>query len=195
MICPCPQSKLRTCSKSCNRSGRRRPKRPAAFGCGSRLFFPTRRSPAIAAAKTRRAGAEIWSTSWRLNPRSRKGSAKTTGRLKHFKALSYAELPAFMAELRNNNSISARALEWTILTAARTNETLGATFAEIDLGRKTWTIPGNAHESRARAHRPAFWSRCRTSRAINQERRICFLVRNRADPYRTWRCWNWYAGR
>jgi integrase len=70
-----------------------------------------------------------------------KRKRETTGRSKHFKALSYAELPAFMAELRNNNSISARALEWTILTAARTNETLGATFAEIDLGRKTWTIP------------------------------------------------------
>jgi integrase len=61
--------------------------------------------------------------------------------LKHFKALPYAELPAFMAKLRDNNSISARALEWTILTAARTNETLGATFAEIDPAKKTWTIP------------------------------------------------------
>ena len=65
-----------------------------------------------------------------------------TGKPEHFKAVPYTELPSFMATLRGSNSISARALEWTILTAARTNETTGATFPEIDLREKTWTIPG-----------------------------------------------------
>lgn len=64
-----------------------------------------------------------------------------TGKPEHFKAIPYADLPAFMAKLRANNSMSARALEWTILTAARTNETTGATFPEIDRGQRTWTIP------------------------------------------------------
>jgi integrase len=72
---------------------------------------------------------------------AQKKKRERTGKSEHFKAIPYAELPAFMAKLRANNSISARALEWTILTAARTNETIGATFAEIDLGNKTWTIP------------------------------------------------------
>jgi integrase len=61
--------------------------------------------------------------------------------VEHHKALSYAELPAFMARLRNNESVSARALEFTILTAARTGETIGAMWNEIDLVAKTWTIP------------------------------------------------------
>jgi len=65
------------------------------------------------------------------------------GKSEHFKALPYADLPAFMAKLRGNNSVSARALEWTILTAARTNETTGATLQEIDRDKRTWTIPGS----------------------------------------------------
>jgi len=59
----------------------------------------------------------------------------------HHAALPYTELPAFMAELRNRNSLSAKALEFTILTAARTGETTGASWDEIDFNAKTWTIP------------------------------------------------------
>jgi integrase len=61
--------------------------------------------------------------------------------VRHHPALPYAEIPQFMTELRSNRFISARALEFTILTAARTNETIGATRDEIDLKAKTWTIP------------------------------------------------------
>jgi integrase len=71
-----------------------------------------------------------------------KKKREKTGKSEHFKAIPYTELPSFMADLRGSNSISARALEWTILTAARTNETTGATLPEIDLREKTWTIPG-----------------------------------------------------
>jgi integrase len=78
-----------------------------------------------------------------------KRKREDTGKAAHFRALPYADLPAFMARLRGNNSISARALEWTILTAARTNETIGATFAEIDLEQRTWTVP----ETRMKAGR------------------------------------------
>jgi integrase len=78
-----------------------------------------------------------------------KKKREDTGKSAHFKALPYASLPAFMARLRGNNSISARALEWTILTVARTNETIGATFAEIDTNQKIWTIP----EARMKAGR------------------------------------------
>jgi integrase len=59
----------------------------------------------------------------------------------HHAALPYADLPAFMAELRERDSISARALEFTILTAARSGETLGARQAELDLEARTWTVP------------------------------------------------------
>ena len=59
----------------------------------------------------------------------------------HLAALPYAELPAFMAGLRGRDSISARALEFAILTAARTGEVIGATLDEVHLKAKTWTIP------------------------------------------------------
>jgi integrase len=60
---------------------------------------------------------------------------------RHLAALAYIELPPFMAELRNRDSISARALELTVLTAARTGEIIGAEWSEIDLKTRTWTIP------------------------------------------------------
>jgi integrase len=64
-------------------------------------------------------------------------------RVKHFAALPYAEIGGFMAALRQQSSIGARALEFTILAAARTGETIGATWDEIDLAAGTWTIPGS----------------------------------------------------
>ena len=58
-----------------------------------------------------------------------------------FKALDYREAPAFMAQLRAAQGISARALEFAVLTAARTGEVLGAEWCEFDLEAGTWTIP------------------------------------------------------
>lgn len=62
-------------------------------------------------------------------------------KVENFAALPYAELPAFMAALRLMHGEAARALEFTILTAARTGMTLGATPEEVDLTAGTWTIP------------------------------------------------------
>jgi integrase len=61
----------------------------------------------------------------------------------HHAALPYGELPAFMARLGAEEGVAARALEFTILTAARTNETLRLTWDEIDLARRLWTIPAS----------------------------------------------------
>jgi integrase len=59
----------------------------------------------------------------------------------HFAALPYAEIPAFMAELRKHQSTSARCLEFLILTAGRTNEAIGARWSEINFKDTTWSIP------------------------------------------------------
>lgn len=59
----------------------------------------------------------------------------------HHAAMPYAELPAFMAILKQHDGLAARALEVTILTGLRTVETLQATWDEIDLIRRVWTIP------------------------------------------------------
>jgi integrase len=60
---------------------------------------------------------------------------------KHHAAVPYKEVPAVVAELRKLGSTSATALLFTILTVARTGETLGATWDEVDLAAKLWTIP------------------------------------------------------
>jgi integrase len=66
----------------------------------------------------------------------------------HHAALPYRDAPAFMAWLRSKVAISARALEFTILCAARTSETLFATAAEIDFEAKVWTIPASRMKAR-----------------------------------------------
>jgi integrase len=63
-------------------------------------------------------------------------------KVEHHAALPYAEMGAFMAELRQQAGIGARALEFAILTAARSGEVRGATWEEIDLAVAAWTIPG-----------------------------------------------------
>ena len=62
-------------------------------------------------------------------------------RVRHQPALPWEEVPAFMRELAERNSISALALQWLIRTCTRTDETLGATWSEIDRQAGTWTIP------------------------------------------------------
>ena len=72
--------------------------------------------------------------------------------VEHLAALPYAELPAFLGNLRNREAIAARALEFLILTAARTGEVIGARWNEIDLLDKTWTVPAARMKAR-REHR------------------------------------------
>jgi len=69
--------------------------------------------------------------------------------IEHHRAMDYRQLPAFMAQLRQQDGVAARALEFLILTAARSGEVIGATWDEIDFASKTWIIP--AH--RMKGHR------------------------------------------
>jgi integrase len=62
-------------------------------------------------------------------------------RVEHHAALPYVELPEFMAELRRQEAIGAKALQFAILTVARTGEVIGARWSEIDLERRVWVIP------------------------------------------------------
>jgi integrase len=61
--------------------------------------------------------------------------------VEHHSALPYHGLPTFMRELCLKKGISARALEFTVLTAARTGEAIGAKWLEIDVDAKLWTVP------------------------------------------------------
>ncbi len=71
-------------------------------------------------------------------------------RVDHHDALPYSELPAFFAELSKRKTISAKALAFTILTAARSGEVRGAVLAEIT--GTVWTVPGERTKS-GREHR------------------------------------------
>jgi integrase len=62
--------------------------------------------------------------------------------------LPYAELPAFMAALTAREDVAARALEFLILTAARSGEAQGARWSEIDRKNKVWTIPAERMKTR-----------------------------------------------
>ena len=73
-------------------------------------------------------------------------------RVQHHLAVPYPEMPAFMAKLRSREGIVARALEFTILTASRVGEALGARWDEIDLAQRMWIVPANRMKS-AREHR------------------------------------------
>ena len=59
----------------------------------------------------------------------------------HHAALDWRSGPHFMSELRQRAALSAKALEFTILTAARSGETLGAVWGEVDLAAGLWTLP------------------------------------------------------
>jgi len=73
-------------------------------------------------------------------------------RVKHHAALPYPEIRAFVAALKGRDAVAARALEFAILTAARTSEVLGATWSEIDLDARLWIIPAERMKA-GREHR------------------------------------------
>jgi len=71
---------------------------------------------------------------------------------RHHPALAYSEVPGLMAELRERQGTAARALEFLILTGARTSEALGATWAEVDTEARLWTVPASRTKA-CREHR------------------------------------------
>ncbi len=110
--------------------------------------------------------------------------------VKNHAAMPYPELPAFMAELRERTGVSARALEFAILTAARTSEVIGATWSEIDLKARVWTIP--AHRMKAgKEHRVPLPDRAmELLEACPARETSCSWAGAPASRSATWRCWN-----
>ena len=70
----------------------------------------------------------------------------------HHAAMPFADVPAFVARLKEREAMAALALEFAILTAARTGEVIGARWAEIDLAAKVWAVPAGRMKA-AREHR------------------------------------------
>ena len=70
----------------------------------------------------------------------------------HHAAMPYVDVPAFMTRLRGMDTMSSAALQFTILTAARTGEAIGALWTEVDFDARLWTIPTERMKAR-RPHR------------------------------------------
>lgn len=109
---------------------------------------------------------------WRGHLQLLLAARATLGRT-HHAALPWADLPAFMVELRGLESVSARALEWTILNAARTSDTTGLVWAELDEDRRVWVVPAVRMKAK-REHRVPL-----TDRALE----VLAEVRRLGAPY------------
>jgi len=70
----------------------------------------------------------------------------------HHAAMAFAAVPSFVGALRERDAVAALALEFTILTAARSGEARGATWAEMDLGNRVWTVSAKRMKA-GREHR------------------------------------------
>ena len=87
----------------------------------------------------------------------------------HHPAMPYADVPDFVAKLRAKEAMAAAALEFTILTAARTSEVTGATWDEVDLEGRMWIIPANRMK-KGREHRVPLCDRAIT--LLEQSKRL-----------------------
>lgn len=89
---------------------------------------------------------------WRGNLDAVLAKPGKVAKVKHHKALPFDDLPAFVTDLHKREGIAARALEFLIMTAARSGEVRGATWQEVDLDAAVWTIPA-ARMKAAKEHR------------------------------------------
>lgn len=88
----------------------------------------------------------------------------------HQRALDYAKAPAFASDLRKRGGVACRALEFTLLTAVRTSEAIRATWNEIDLDTRVWSIPADRTKTRTTLRVPL----CGAAVAILQDvRPLC----------------------
>jgi integrase len=97
-------------------------------------------------------------------------------RVEHRAAMPYTKVPEFMAQLRAREGIDARALEFAILTAARSNEVLGATWAEFDLSNTTWTVPGKRMKGGKEHRVPLSSAALKIAKTVKSDSALVFPV-------------------
>jgi integrase len=95
--------------------------------------------------------------------------------VKHHAALPFAELPAFMVQLRERDAVAARALEFLILTAARTGEVIEARWSEFDLRAGVWTIPASRMKAKKEHRVPLCARALAILKALPRESEFVFI--------------------
>jgi integrase len=93
----------------------------------------------------------------------------------HHKAMPFDVVPTFVAALRERDGIAARALEFAILTAARSGEVFGASWEEFDLEARVWTVPA-ARMKAGREHRVPLSARAVEILRVMEQQRLSELV-------------------
>lgn len=93
----------------------------------------------------------------------------------HHKAMPFDEVSEFMAALRDREGIAPRALEFAILTAARSGEVMGARWGEFDLEAHVWTVPASRMKA-GREHRVPLSARAVEILREMQQKRLSDLV-------------------
>jgi integrase len=88
----------------------------------------------------------------------------------HLAAMPYIEVPQFIARLRESDDVAANALEFVILTAARSGEVLGAKWSEIDSATRIWTVPASRMKA-GREHRVPL--SVRSMVIVEQMKKVC----------------------
>ncbi len=91
---------------------------------------------------------------WRGNLDTQLKPRSKVANVEHHAALPYDEIGDFISELRQGQGIGARALEFAVLTAARSGEVRGATWEEIDLKKEVWIIPASRMKAGKEHHIP-----------------------------------------
>jgi integrase len=89
---------------------------------------------------------------WRGNLDAALPKASKLAKVQHHAAVAVDQMGVFVAQLRAQNGMGARALEFAILTAARSGEVRNATWSELDLRAALWTVPAS-HMKAGREHR------------------------------------------
>jgi integrase len=102
--------------------------------------------------------------------------------INHHRALPYARVPELMAKLAAHQGSAARALTFTILTVARSNETLGAKWPEFDLDSAIWTVPRERMKSRQEHAVPLSAAVVELLRGLPREGDLVFISARKGAP-------------
>lgn len=103
----------------------------------------------------------------------------------HHAAMPYEKVPAFIIELRKREAMAALALEFCILTAARSGEVFGLRWAEVDFSKCVWTVPGERMKT-GRPHRVPLTDRAlailKKVEALNSDSEFVFFGQAAGRP-------------
>ncbi|MBW5285311.1 tyrosine-type recombinase/integrase [Burkholderia gladioli] len=112
---------------------------------------------------------------WRGNLDKLLSAPKKTKRVRNHPALPIVQMGEFMQTLRAIEGVSARCLEFSILTAARSGEARAADWSEIDLAKGIWAVPGEKMKAKKEHRVPLSTAAVRLLQAVPQEQRSGFV--------------------